>query len=172
MEGDFASGCVMLAEYTRVITSLEDIRKTCHFTSLVKMIDVMLPKICGYQEEATHCETIIMATILNPRLRLKFFHLHYPTILSDAQDLIEHHFQKSLEDWTNTPPPSPSKSRVSSSNHPKDQFDLFSASDNISSGASLREVELVRYLEGQASVLADQSPLDWWNVSFTSRLLV
>lgn len=66
MEGDFASGCVMLAEYTRVITSLEDIRKTCHFTSLVKMIDVMLPKICGYQEEATHCETIIMATILNP----------------------------------------------------------------------------------------------------------
>ena len=66
MEGDFASGCVMLAEYTQVITPLEDIRKTCRFASLVKMINVMLPKICGYQEEETCCETIIIATILNP----------------------------------------------------------------------------------------------------------
>jgi hypothetical protein len=67
MEGNFASGSTLLAEYLRVSETLQQIHNSSTFTSIVSMIDVMLPKLAQYQQEAASAEIVLMATVLNPR---------------------------------------------------------------------------------------------------------
>lgn len=78
MEGDFASGSVVLAEYLRITEVLQQLRDASNFPNLINMIDTMLVKFAVYQYEAASSDVIVLANVMNPKYRLKFFDLHYP----------------------------------------------------------------------------------------------
>lgn len=138
MEGDFASGSVLLAEYLRVNEVLNQLRDTSNFPSLISMIDTMLAKLAAYQEEAVSSDVIVLATIMNPKYRLCFFDLHYCENSERAQELMQKVFQVALGAWPvtppSTPPPNPS---TSGSGEPFDHFAIFTSSATFQSSKSI-----------------------------------
>lgn len=173
MEGDFASGSVLLAEYLRVLEMLRRLREASEFPSLIKMIDTMIKKFLVYQEEAVSSDVIVLATVLNPKYRLRFFDLHYPEESERARDAIEAVFQRTLLDWPVTPPSTPLPPPTTSGD-PFDHFDIFSSSATHQSSHSIRSAELEVYLQGTVTITPGQSELTWWKVrrfrSFNSHL--
>jgi hypothetical protein len=164
MEGDFASGSVVLAEYLRVNEVLQQLRDASNFPSIMQMIDTMLVKLLVYQDEAASSDVIILATVMNPKYRLRFFDLHYPEYAETARELIESAFQDRLKDWPVTPPSTPPPG--SRSNTPFDQFDVFTSAATFQSSDSIRSSELEIYLQGTVPITPGQSELSWWLVSF------
>ncbi len=74
MEGDKHTGCMVIPQYFQLLNDLEDRLDNLDFhDALHSMISEMLRKTKGYLEEALHCETLVMSTILNPCFRLCFF---------------------------------------------------------------------------------------------------
>jgi hypothetical protein len=114
-----------------------------------------------YQEESLNCDSIILATILNPRFRGKFFSIHYPEYDSSANLAIETAFNTVLEANQNQEQ-SPSPDQGKDSAEEPDAFDIFAAS-NITDKVFNSELE--DYLQGKYPINKDQSPLDWWRVS-------
>lgn len=168
MEGDCASGSVLLAEYLRVTEVLRQLRDASHFPSLINMIDTMLVKLAVYQAEAALSDVIILATVMNPKYRLKFFDLHYPEHSEIARELIESKFQAYLSDWPVTPPSTPPP--VPATSDPFDHFDIFTSSATHQSSDSIRMAELEVYLQGTVPITPGQSELTWWKVRFVLLL--
>jgi hypothetical protein len=128
------------------------------------MIDTMLVKLAVYQEEAVSSDVILVATVMNPKYRLKFFDLHYPEYSETARELIESKFQDSLSGWPVTPPSTPPA--VPASSDPFDHFDIFTSSATHQSSDSIRSAELEVYLQGTLPITPGQSELTWWEVRF------
>lgn len=164
-EGNTASGSMLLAEYLRVKETLAEISKNTFFPSLQEMIDAMLAQLKKYQDEAVDADVIVLATILNPKYRLKFFDLHYPEHASRAKELIEELFNSTLDSWASTP--EVSQALVPSTAHEKfDQFNIFTSCSSIQTPESIRAGELDSYLQGNEPIVPGQSQLDWWKVNW------
>lgn len=166
MEGNFASGSTLLAEYLRVSETLQQIHDSSIFTSIVSMIDVMLPKLAQYQQEAASAQIVLMATVLNPRYRLKLFDLHYAEYADRAKGGIQCIFNKAVEDWPATPEVTPPPNSSQPSRDHFDHFDIFTAEISSDNSAKIRAAELDRYLQGIDPILPGQSELSWWKVRF------
>lgn len=163
MEGDFPSGAVLLAEYLRIKEALQDIRKTTTFSSITNMLDAMLPKLTTYQEEAAESDLVILATIFNPKYRLRFLELHYPEHADQARDLLDATFQEALSVWPATPPASPPSAAPTGDAF--DHFDVFTSA-TFQTADTLRSAERDLYLQGTVPIAPGQSELQWWKVSF------
>jgi hypothetical protein len=120
----------------------------------------MIKWLTEYQEEAANCDAIVLATILNPRSRVKFFELHYPEHEATAQALIEHAFDCLVEEtkvYESTPAPEETNVPLD-----PDEFDVFGSANG--SPAQAANTELQEYLQGQFPIRRDQTPLKWWKV--------
>lgn len=156
----------MLAEYLRVTQSLSDLHTTTTFPSLEGMVDVMLNHIKVYQKEALASDIVILATVLNPKYRLRFFEQHYPEHAGHAKNLIETAFESTLENWPVTPASTPAPAPASGSKDPFDNFDMFTSSATFETSESVRAGELDSYLQGSNLIVPGQSELAWWKVCF------
>lgn len=68
MEGDRPTGALVLFRYSGLISVLADIKQTTQHNGLLEMITGMITQLQDYQMEALHCDPIVIATVLNPRL--------------------------------------------------------------------------------------------------------
>lgn len=125
----------------------------------------MIKWLQEYQDEAVNCDAIVLATILNPRFRVKFFSLHYPEHEITSQALIETAFEDILQEpeAEATPPPPPEDNDNTISPEP-DISDVFG--DSIGGPSKSMTSELDDFLQGRLPIKKDQTPLNWWKVCF------
>lgn len=166
MEGNSSTGAVVLAEYLRVHGLLSEIRGSTTTPSLRTMVDTMIQQLDKYQSEAVAAEVIVLATILKPRCRLRFFELHYPEEVSRAKQCIEDVFNKTLDDWPATPPSTPGPTPLPLGGV-YDQFDVFTSSSTFQTPDSIRAAEVDQYLQGSHPIAPGQTELSWWMVSLS-----
>lgn len=144
MESDFPSGCILLPEYHRVISALEAVETNTDFESVRSMINVMLPKLIKYQQEAFQCENLLVSTVLNPQLQLKIFELHYLVHFEEAKSVLKKRFWFALHTWPTTPPSSHSVLP----SQPKDLtfhgYNLFASNQTSTDGKKAQEGEFQR----------------------------
>lgn len=165
MEGNTPSGSFLLPEYLRVHETLSNLLKETTFPSLQQMIKTMLSQLEKYQAEAADAQVIILATILNPKYRLKFVDLHYSNYASQAKKSIEELFELRLDSWPATPPGSPGPTPSTASLETLDRFDMFTSSASFQTSSTIRAAELDSYLQGNHPIVPGQSELSWWRVS-------
>lgn len=161
VEGNGPTGCIVLAEYKRVISELEAHQDDSQeFPSLDKAINAMIDWLAKYQDEALESDCVILATILNPRFRVKFFTIHYPYYQSSANSAIEASYEKLVKETDSheaTPTPDQDEALTEA-----DEFDVFQSCDVNSKKSSTSELE--EYLQGRFPIGKGKSPLDWWKV--------
>lgn len=97
LEGNIASGLIILAQYLRVYEDLLEIQNPINFPTLPTMIDFMLVQLMQYQSEYVNADVIVLFTILNPNYQPKLLDLHYPQHSSQAKEVIKVHFNVALE---------------------------------------------------------------------------
>lgn len=78
MEGDGPTGCMVIPQYVELRTSLDKkIEPLSTTDAIYPMLAKMREKTNEYMNEALQCETLVMATLLHPFFRLKFFAKHF-----------------------------------------------------------------------------------------------
>lgn len=164
VEGNGPTGCILLAEYKRVITELQLLQdESIDYPSIDKSINEMINWLTKYQDEALNCECVVLATILNPRFRGKFFSIHYPEHNVSANSIIENTFENALKQTE----PQEDETLDGSNNDfnptDADTFDIFGVCNDITNKSS-RTSELSNYLKGQCPIKKEQTPLTWWKV--------
>lgn len=122
----------------------------------------MIKWLTEYQHEAAESDCIVLATVLNPRFRHKFFTVHYPEYNSSSKLVIESAFSDVMQETearepTPTPPDVDEPAEV-------DSFDVFGGSNDLPTKSSTSELE--EYLQGRFPINKEQSPLEWWKVGF------
>jgi hypothetical protein len=172
MEGNTISGSMLLAEYLRVKESLTELRTTAMPSSLRHMVAVMFIQLAIYQDEALASDVVILATVLNPKYRVRFFEVHFPDYAGRAKQLIEEVFNTALEKWPVTPACTPSPTPTAESDKAFDQFDLFTSSASLQTAESKRASELESYLQGSNLIVPGQTELSWWKVSIISFSMI
>lgn len=164
VEGNGPTGCILLQEYKRVISELNAHQAESYcFPSLNRAIDVMVKWLNEYKDEAADCDAIVLATVLNPRFRVKFFDIHYHGEAYRAQQLIDKAYQdildvSAVQDSTASPDDE-------HEDEEPDAFDVFAQSTSHSTKASS---ELEDYLSGSHPIGKNQTPLEWWKVCHLS----
>ncbi|KNF01260.1 hypothetical protein PSTG_05617 [Puccinia striiformis f. sp. tritici PST-78] len=89
------------------------------------MFRKMIQKTNHYLDEALACDTILLATVLNPTYRLTIFQVWFPEKLVYTQALIQQEFNSIKLDYeANTAPNKPAASPSKSS---KERFRLMEA---------------------------------------------
>lgn len=74
MEANSATGCMVLAEYHQLFTNLTNRRASLPPDDQMRpFLDACWERTKTYYEEALGCNTLTMAAVLNPVLRLRFF---------------------------------------------------------------------------------------------------
>lgn len=162
VEGNGPTGCIVLAEYKRVILELEALQaESLEYSSLDKSITKMIKWLTKYMDEAVEFHAIVLATILNPWFRGKFFTIRYPNQDFSANQAIEDAFNTVLEELEQQelPPTYTEDGGPTEQNH----FDIFGVSNAGSKKTSTSELE--DYVQGKYAIKQDQTPLGWWKVS-------
>lgn len=73
MEGDKPTACMVSLKYTQLKASMEERLKTMHQNDpLFPMGDVMIDKITKYPNEGLKWDTLILAAVLHPGLRVEY----------------------------------------------------------------------------------------------------
>jgi hypothetical protein len=154
-----------------VISELEALRiESVDYTSIGNSITEMLKWLSKYQDEAVESEAIVLATILNPRFRGKFFSIHYPEQDTFANSTIETAFNIQMETTEEAElSQTPEDDTIPTDTEP-DEFDVFGAPASGATKASSSELQ--DYLDGKYPMKKDQTPLGWWKVRFFFFLLV
>lgn len=94
-----------------------------------------------YQCEAAECEAIVLATVLNPQFRQKFFELHYPEYKFLSKTLIKTAFTDLLEESElHNQTPLPEASNNTEDPDKADEFDVFGGSNDDSGKSSTLEL--------------------------------
>lgn len=107
VKGNGPKGCILLAEYKRIITKLKAHQKeSSEYPSLGRAIDEMLKWLIKYQKETLESEAIVLATSLNPRFRTKFFTVFYPEHEFSSSTAIQVAFDNLVLEYE-LPDPSP-----------------------------------------------------------------
>lgn len=175
MEGDKPTGCMVLVKYVQLKASMEGRLKSMHQNDpLYPMVDIMIDKIIMYLNEALECETLILAAVFHPGLRVKFFSHSFGMGAvgnNQPEELLKMVFIKKRDklDFQDEPVTnqsktnSPIKDRFAIGNNTFPQFynDVVASSD-------LNELD--RYLQGIDPMVSPdandpQYVLDWWKVS-------
>lgn len=74
MEGDGPTGCMVIPEYVELRHKLQEKVDTLSTSDAVyPMLAKMLQKTQEYLDEALGCESLVVATLLHPLFRMKFF---------------------------------------------------------------------------------------------------
>lgn len=163
MEGDGPTGASVLFQYSGLISVLADIKQTTQHQGISEMITRMITQLRDYQTEALHCDPIVMAAVLNPRLRLEYFNNKYPDYANRAEEL----FRLKFSEYANNCPDLSSKP-TSSADTEAEQFDPLDES-NVFGASSAKTLtsdeELDQYLSGMRPCERDMDILQWWRVS-------
>lgn len=120
----------------------------------------MIIWLTKYRDEAVECQSIVLATVLNPRLRVKFFALHYPEHKESSNSAIEEAFNTRLQE-SQEQQSSPLNEDEPVSTQLDDEFDIFGVSESSNYKANS---ELEEYLKGKCPINKGQTPLSWWKV--------
>ncbi|KAA1108918.1 hypothetical protein PGT21_029016 [Puccinia graminis f. sp. tritici] len=98
LEGDGPTGAFILPNYYKIISELKRKEEACNRGHPMHPMYVkMIKKLETYQSEALECHTLIMATLLHPKLRLKAFVHCWPEKADFARKLLEKEFAKRVE---------------------------------------------------------------------------
>lgn len=179
MEGDAPTGCMVIAEYIEIEKSLQArVQKLDIVDAMYPMLAAMLQKTQEILQEALSCDTLIMACILHPAFRLRFFHTFFgPTsaISIRAEALFNQHFQKyqasALANKDKSPnTPSTTQTELNIKNLP--QPSIFSVYNDIhEEEATTNDNQLRDYLGARDRMKAPEydmrdpkSALAWWKV--------
>jgi hypothetical protein len=170
MEGDHSSGALLLQEYDQVLDELTSLSNTTKYASIYRMINIMKAKLTVYQAEALRCDSVILATTLNPRCRTRFFDKLYPAHAERAKNLLREKFSQTLADHletqNNQTNPTTSStteagasttSTVSSSN----KYDVYASDSELF--ATDHQEELEMYMNGK-NPAKSADHLAWWQV--------
>lgn len=163
MEGNQSNACHVLFHYNSIIAEIRAQKRLSPFPSLKKMIDLMLSKLYPYKAEALLCHSTVLATILNPQYRLKFFEDKYSSKLDCVSDLLNERLAEL---------PEPESSGLASEpateveNQPSNLFKSYNAFAQKSSPPATVDIELDAYLKGKFPCDPGMDHLTWWKVSF------
>ncbi|KAH9820266.1 hypothetical protein DFH28DRAFT_857921, partial [Melampsora americana] len=78
VEGDKPTAEIMLLEYLHIKESVLAKAASSPYKSIQDMIGVMIKKLDGYCKEAVKSDVVVLATVLNPYLRLGFVTTYFP----------------------------------------------------------------------------------------------
>lgn len=163
MEGDAPNAGSVLFQYNTTIGALKAIRSKTPYPRLASMIGSMIARLRDYQEEALHCHAIILATMLNPKFRGKFFEQLFPENSKSAHDVLKNMYEELLED---KPPNTSSTSKVaeaeSSEATPQNIFKERNIFASQNAPEQPGDAELQAYLSGKYMCDNNQDILDWW----------
>lgn len=70
MEGHSPTGCILLAEYSRIVLEVHWLEEDCTDPDFRSMLDLMRIKLEGYQDEAVSSDVIVLSKIFNPRFQI------------------------------------------------------------------------------------------------------
>lgn len=166
VEGNGPTGCIVLADYKRVIGQLQEQRVATVFPSIKSSIDVMIKWMSKYQTEALKNKSIRIATILNPRYRGRFFEIHYPQHHDVSLANLRAEFASRTEQTETA-------AKTQSDADPKespDIFDVFGPAEGVPGAGSPDEVD--EYLSGCLPMGKDDTPLGWWKVIFFTHFFI
>lgn len=168
MEGDDSNACHVLFHYNSIIAELRTQRRSTVYSSLNRMIDVMVRKLISYEAEALLCDTIILATILNPDYRLKFFEDKYPDELDRVRGLLDEALAELPEPAPSSTAPQPSESAENQASNPFRKYNAFAQK---STPPATVDIEVDAYLKGKYPCTPGMDHLSWWKVSLFPSLL-
>jgi hypothetical protein len=93
MEGNNSSACLMISEYQHIINFIKKSLASSTQPEFKTMLAAMLKKTKPYLNEAMRCDSVLIATILNPSFRLSIFKVLFPSHYKHAHDLIHKLFK-------------------------------------------------------------------------------
>jgi hypothetical protein len=182
MEGDKPTGCMVLVKYVQLKATMATRLKKMHENDpLYPMVDVMLSKIVLYLDEALECDTLVLAAIFHPGLRVKFFEHAFGNGSNQhrrAEDLLESAFILQRDSPDHQVQENNVSSPINTSNdHEGDEgtgSDFLNFYTEVVTSSKLNELE--RYLQGIDPMVSPdmnnpQCALDWWRVSFSFLFL-
>ena len=168
MEGDISSGSMMLGKYWGIIASLKKKLTSATEEEFQPMLVKMISQTEKYLNEALNWNTIILATILNPRYRLLIFWTWYPTHHSYAESLITSKFNFKKIDYeenltTNQLPASQNPLEYEKEIPRKRELENADLFPETIEGPT---TELLIYLSGKFKQPTSQAheALQWWKV--------
>lgn len=178
MEGDGPTGCMVIPQYVELRNSLEKkINPLGTSDALYPMLAKMKEKTNEYLNEALGCETLVMATVLHPFFRLKFF-IKWFGETSAVTMQAEATFRRLYREYESSSPATKSTSQTEASkgsrgpstSSPKPViFD--SDSEQESEVDEQDDLPLKNYLRGCDKMKTDKydvqdphSSLQWWKV--------
>lgn len=166
MEGDGPTGFFIIFQYSEVISFLIDIKRTTPHQGLRDIIGAMIRKLCDYQTEALHCDPIVMATMLNPRLWLKYFKNKYSDYAVCAEELFRLNFSQYEENV-----PKPASEANPDTTQPLDILNETSVLNATTTQTVTSDKELDQYLLGMCPCERDTDILKLWCVRVISFFL-
>lgn len=118
----------------------------------------MINQLRTYEKEALECDAIIMATLLNPRLRMKFLELYHPSTVCRAQQILE----QQMGIYSNlyqVSKPITDSSKQQDITVTDDDYNVFGSLPLETENESVQEIE--GYMSGKFP-LSGGSILSWW----------
>jgi hypothetical protein len=79
MEGDYSLAGLVLVEYYGIKEFLQKQIFSCVEQEFKGMLEKMIEKTDTYLNEALSCDSILLATMLNPSYWLAIFELYFPS---------------------------------------------------------------------------------------------
>lgn len=165
MEGDGPTGAFVLANYYQAIKDLKKKEAaSSRENAFHPMYHKMITKLEEYQEEALECEPLVMATLLHPAFRLRFFAHCWPKREPSARSLLEKNFNKREAQLKKTQDDIEELEKDSPKVDNDNIFELFNAPPN---SAESKELEVyIKNMDRLAGPAAkdQKSLLIWWKV--------
>lgn len=178
MEGDGPTGCMVIPQYVELRNTLDKkIDVLTASDAMYPMLAKMREKTQEYLDEALSCQTLVMATVLHPFFRLKFFKKWFGT--TSAITIKAESNLRSL--YCNYEADAPSKAPIPVRTS-KDRGDnvtsspkaaIFAAdSDEDSDSEDILDTQIDDYLRmghkmnpSEYNVADPHAALEWWKVS-------
>lgn len=176
MEGDGPTGCMVIPQYVELRNSLDKkIEPLSINDAIYPMIFKMKEKTEEYLNETLRCETLVMATLLHPFFRLKFF-VKWFGARSAVTMQAESTFRRLYQEYAMSSPATKTRlsqtdtsrsSRLASMSSPKQEI-FGSDSEEESEVNKANDLPLKNYLRGldkmranEYDVQAPETSLQW-----------
>lgn len=177
MESKKSTGSMAIPEYVELRKTLQDRVDALEVSdALYPMLATMLAKTQTYLDEALSCETLVMATMLHPAFRIRFFHSFFGKTSSQAIQA-EATFTEQFKSYQLRNSNQTGKSRCVSSDQPHassskaSYFDVYSDEEGDDMGDDNQLTDYLRgcdrMKDGAYNLSDPNSALQWWKVSTT-----
>jgi hypothetical protein len=123
----------------------------------------MINRLQFYESEALMCDAIVIATVLNPRLRMKFFELHHPSQVTRVQRIVEQNLDSYVVRYQATHPITTVNTVQQDNTVTDDKYNVFASMASGPNDDTKQEME--GYLSGKFP-LSSGTLLSWWKVRF------